>query len=260
MILLLGGTSETASIADRLAGAGLAVLVSTATAAALDVGTRPGIERRVGRLAAPAMAQLVHDQAITAIVDAGHPYAAELHATAQAVAARVAIPYFRFVRPAVAWDAADTTIVPVTDHAAAAATAFSFGKPVLLTTGSNHLAPYCQQAAQHGLPLVVRVLPERASLEACHQAGLADAAIIALRGPFSRQQNREHLRQVQAGVLVTKESGEAGGFAAKVAAARDEQCRVVVIQRPPETTQHAYQDVQALLAALAAGRILTQGV
>jgi hypothetical protein len=44
-----------------------------------------------------------------------------------------------------------------------------------------------------------------------------------------------------------------------VAAARDEQCRVVVIQRPPETTQHAYQDVQALLAALAAGRILTQG-
>ena len=250
MILLLGGTSETATIADRLACAGFEVLVSTATETALDVGTQPGIRRRCGRLDAGAMERLVRDQAILAIVDAAHPYAEQLRIQARTVADRVPVPYFRYVRPASAWDEADGTVVSVADHAAAAAAAFSFGRPVLLTTGSNNLDPYCREAARCGLALAVRVLPEKASQDACRRAGIPESQIIALRGPFSRAENREHVRRFGAGVLVTKESGDAGGFAAKLEAARDEHCRVVVIRRPPEPAADACGSVDTLVAAV----------
>ena len=253
MILLLGGTSETATIAEQLACAGFEVMVSTATDTALDVGAQPGIHRRCGRLDADAMERFVRDQAIRAIVDAAHPYAARLRAQARTVADRVPVPYFRYVRPASAWDETDALVVRGADHAAAAALAFSYGKPVLLTTGSTNLEPYCREAAQRGLPMAVRVLPERESLEACRRAGIDDAFVVAERGPFSAEQNREHIRRFGAGVLVTKESGTEGGFAAKLEAAREEHCRVVVIERPPEPAVNAYGSVDALVTAVRQG-------
>ena len=50
MILLIGGTSETAPLASGLAGVGYEVLVSTATDSRLNVGDHPRISRRAGRL------------------------------------------------------------------------------------------------------------------------------------------------------------------------------------------------------------------
>ncbi|MEK7753961.1 MAG: precorrin-6A/cobalt-precorrin-6A reductase, partial [Acidobacteriota bacterium] len=93
MILLLGGTSETAVIAERLACAGFEVVVSTATETALNVGVHPRIHRRCGRLDAKAMERFVNDRKIRAIVDAAHPYAEQLRAHARAVAERVSVPY-----------------------------------------------------------------------------------------------------------------------------------------------------------------------
>jgi precorrin-6A/cobalt-precorrin-6A reductase len=256
MIFLLGGTSETSSIALKLASAGFKVIVSTATEAALDVGDHPGIRRRSGRLDADAMERFVRDESIRAVVDAAHPYAERLRAQAQAAAARVPVPYFRYVRPASVWDVADRMVACVADHEAAAA-AFSHGVPVLLTTGSNNLEAYCREAARRGVPLAVRVLPEPESQEACRRAGIAPEQIFSQRGPFTREQNREHIRRFGAGVLVTKESGAEGGFAAKLEAARDEGCRVVIIRRPPEAAANAYGNVDELVEAVKKGRTCT---
>lgn len=250
MILLLGGTSETAMIAQRLAGAGFAVLVSTATGTALDVGTHPLIRRRCGRLDAAEMEAVLRAEGIRALVDAAHPYAEQLHAQAQAVARRVPVPYLRYVRPCSSWDPSTNSAVTVPDHAAAAIEACSHGRPVLLTTGSRNLEPYCREAARRGVALVVRVLPEPESQAACRRADLDPAHVIAERGPFTCEQTRAHLRQARAGVLVTKESGAEGGFEAKLEAARQEQCRVVVVRRPVEQAAEAYATVDALVAAV----------
>lgn len=257
MILLLGGTSETSTIAGKLASAGFKVIVSTATEAALELGDHPGIRRRSGRLDAHAMERFVRDESIRAVVDAAHPYAERLRAQALAAAASVPVPYFRYVRPASVWDAADGMVTCVADHAAAAAAAFSHGVPVLLTTGSNNLEPYCREAARRGVPLAVRVLPEPESQEACRRTGIAPEQIFSQRGPFTREQNREHIRRFGAGVLVTKESGAEGGFAAKLEAARDEGCRVVIIRRPPEAAANAYGNVDELVEAVKKGRTCT---
>lgn len=249
VILLLGGTSDTAAIATALATIGAAVLVSTATEAALDVGDHPAIERRCGRLDLAAMVDLCRSRRVRLVVDATHPYAAEVRATAQRAAEQLLLPYLTFVRPpAIAEGEADALFAA--DHEQAATLAFSFGRAVLLTTGSRNLAPYVSAAAVRQTPLYVRVLDEPESLAACREAGIAEANIIAARGPFSIEENRQHIRRFHAGVVVTKDSGLAGGVLEKLQAARLEGCRLVVVRRPAPAAGR-FDRLDALAAAAA---------
>jgi len=72
IILLIGGTSETAPLASGLAEAGYEVLVSTATAAPLAIGDHPRIARCAGRLDEEEMVALGKEKGIRTIVDAAH--------------------------------------------------------------------------------------------------------------------------------------------------------------------------------------------
>ena len=101
-----------------------------------------------------------------------------------------------------------------------------------------------------GLPLVVRVLERPESRAACRQAQIPDERVIAGRGPFSVEENRRHIRQFGVGVLVTKDSGHAGGTPEKLQAARAENCRVVVVQRPETGEENSFAEVEDLLLAL----------
>lgn len=249
MILLLGGTSETAPVATRLAEAGRRVLVSTATDEPLKIGSLPNIERRSGPLNEAGLADLVRRKNVRAIVDCTHPYAVTVRATARNVAEQLTIPYFTFIRP--------TGVTPgepgvhrAANHEEAARLAFSFGRPVLLTTGANHLADYAAQSHETGVALVARVLPRNESLQACQRAGIAEDGIISARGPFTVEENREQIRRYRIGVLVTKDSGEAGGVPAKLEAAGLERCAVVIVERPPLPASGAYGSVEDLVAAV----------
>jgi precorrin-6A/cobalt-precorrin-6A reductase len=248
MILLLGGTSETASIATALAEAGMDVLVSTATDEALDVGSHPGIRRRAGRLDVPAMLELVGLEKVAAIVDATHPYAAAAHAVAAEVAERAGIARLRFERPGSIEPADDIHFAA--DHVGAAALAFSFGLPVLLTTGANNLAPYVRQSRRSGVRIVARVLARGESVEACRREGIEDRFVIAARGPFSVEENLRHLRQFDIGTIVTKDSGQSGGTAEKLHAARLQKCNIVVVARPAGQVGPVATTIPQLLARL----------
>lgn len=240
MILLIGGTSETAPIATGLAAEGFEILVSTATDAPLAIGDHPRISRREGRLDEAGMIALAREKGIRAIVDAAHPYAAAAHAAAQRAAQRLGIPCLVFRRPeALSPDkgrggmkASGTPVRFAADHAGAAEMTFAIGRPVLLTTGSRNLAPYAEAARRTGIPCVARVLDSRESLDACRAAGIPEERIIAGRGPFSVEENLAAIQRFGIGVIVTKDSGRSGGVEAKLAAARQTDCRVIVIRRP----------------------------
>ena len=249
MILLLGGTSDAGPIAIRLADAGYRVLVSQATDVPLETPLHGNIECRCGPLDERGLAELVERHSVRAIVDAAHPYAVAAHAAAGRVADDKGIPSLRYLRPA-AIEAPAPGMELVAGHAAAAATAFRRGRPVLLTTGTRHLLPYVEQARRTGLGLTVRVLDHPQSLEACRRAGITPDQVIAGRGPFSVEDNRRHIRACGAGVLVTKDSGTAGGTAEKLQAARAEGCDVVVIARPALGKQPSFTEIDGLLTAL----------
>lgn len=292
MILLIGGTSETAPLAAGLAEAGYDLLVSQATTAPLAIGEHPRISRRAGRLDEEGLTALGKEKGIRAIIDAAHPYAVAAHAAAHNAALHLGIPCLVFRRPEVlpaesvrSTDTAQTGGVASTldegrdapasedfsgwstgragaagipvrfaaDHAEAAQIAFALGRPVLLTTGSRNLGPYAEAARRTGVPLAVRVLDAPESLAACRAAGISEERVIAGRGPFSTEENLAALRRFGIGVIVTKESGRAGGFDTKLAATRRENCAVVVIRRPePPAGGPVFDSPAALIAALAA--------
>ena len=258
-ILLIGGTSETAPLADGIAAAGCAVLVSTATDVPLAIGEHPGISRRTGRLDAEGLTLLVREKGIQAIVDAAHPYAAELHATVQKVSRGLSLPCLVYRRPEALGEKdahphhgpadAAARLAYVTNHTEAARRAFADGRPVLLTTGSRNLAPYAAQARRTGVPLAVRVLNTADSLAACRAAGIEETRIIAGRGPFSIEENLAAIHHFSIGVLVTKESGAAGGFPEKLTAAETAGCLLVVVGRPLASGR-TFESPAALIEAL----------
>ena len=250
LILLLGGTSETAPLARALAEAGYAVLVSKATSVPLEMPAHPRIRVRSGALDLQALSALLHAEHIGAVVDAAHPFALIAHTTARQAAAQAKLPYLRYVRPATTAEVSETVCWAAT-HDEAARLAVAFGRPMLLTTGSRNLAPYVQAAATAGVPLVARVLCDDSSVAACLNAGIPAERIVTGRGPFSVEANRDLLRRFKCGVLVTKDSGEAGGVPAKLAAAKAENCRVVMLCRPEQTPGEAFDSAAALLERLA---------
>jgi precorrin-6A/cobalt-precorrin-6A reductase len=230
VILLLGGTSETAPLSAALAEAGHSVLVSTATDVPMTISCHPNVRRRIGRLDEATFGALVGEEAVRVIVDATHPYAVLASRTAFAVAIRFGIPYLRYSRPSAL--TAEQRALHAPDHESAAHIAVSYGRPVLLTIGTRNLDVYAKKARERDVPLVARVLDHPDSLAACRRAGLEPNAVIAGRGPFSAEQNRKAIRSFGIGVLVTKDSGEAGGACAKLQAVAAEGCLAVVVDRP----------------------------
>lgn len=253
MILLLGGTAETALLSEAIAESGFAVLVSTATEIPLPLGNAKGVSRRAGPLDADAMTSLVREQGIRAIVDATHPYASGAHDTARRAAGRAGVPCLAFVRSASILEEDD--VLSAVDHREAARVSTSFGVPILLTIGSRNLVPYVHAAGAAGIPLFARVLPYPDSLEACRKSGILPTSTLPGRGPFTVEENRSVLRKHGIGVLVTKDGGMEGGVRAKIEAAREEGCRVVAVARPQNVSPRAYDRVAPLVDALS--RILS---
>lgn len=248
MILLLGGTSESVSLASYLAGQGYPVLVSTATDVPLDFGSHPLISKRNGDLNEKELRHLIRSQDIRAIVDATHPYAQKISDLAQKATLTLDLPYFLWDRPSVV--PRDKGFWFAKDHEEGARLAFSVARPVLLTTGSRHLSPYVDWSRQTGIPLWVRVLSHPSSVEACRRAGLEKNRLIFGRGPFSVEENKRVIKEKAIGVLVTKDSGLQGGVLDKLEAARQEHCQVVVIERPQSLAGTGFHQIEDLLTAL----------
>jgi precorrin-6A/cobalt-precorrin-6A reductase len=246
-VLLLGGTSETAPLAEALAQQGFSVLVSTATAVPLAIGRHPQIRRRTGPLNEAQLIRLIETEAIRAVLNATHPYAELIGAQARAICRQINLPYFRWLRPATL--AGGTGIIMAADHPEAATIAFSIGKPVLLTIGSKNMEPYIRESHRTGLPVIARVLDHPDSQAVCQKLGLSPEAVVAGKGPFSIEENRSTIREFRIGVLVTKDSGDAGGVPEKLEAAKREGCRVVVVRRPEQTGEY-FDQMEPLVRTL----------
>lgn len=253
MILLLGGTSDTAPLADLIVAAGFRVLVSTATDYPLDKGTHPSISHRAGRLDRDGLISLIRSESIRAVVDATHPYAEAVSIAAREAARITNVPRLTFVRPAAVGDGPGLFFAET--HIEAAEAAFASGGPVLLTIGANNLAPYARQAKKTGSPFAARILPRAESRAAALKAGAPEACLIPAKGPFSMEETAELIRERGIRVIVTKDGGTASGVLEKLEAARQEGCRIIVVRRPrppasspPGTSFSTYESlVEALL-------------
>ena len=230
-ILLFGGTAEGRELAAWLAAEGWRVTLSVATGYGAELAPhQPGITLSAGRLDRGEMEQLMASRPFACVVDATHPYAAEVSANIRAAAEAAGLPLERLVRPA---DGAGDCL-RAGSMAQAARMLADLPGSVLLTTGSKELTPFAAPGLRERC--FPRVLPTLESLGRCLELGFPARNVICMQGPFSKELNAALIRQLDVRVLVTKDTGERGGFPEKAAAARETGCALLVVDRPGRET------------------------
>lgn len=245
-ILLFGGTSEGRRLAEALSRkpVDLTICVATEYAGHLLPDKRNVL---VGALAAEEMRALMAREGADLVISAVHPYAAEASANIAAAARSAALPLFRIRRDSLPLPSGALLVSGAEEAADYLRTATG---NILLATGVNSL-PAFTGIENHADRLYIRILPDVRSLEACLRHGLDRRHILAMQGPFSTELNVSLLRFWSISTLVTKESGDAGGFPQKAEAASITGARLVVLKRPERepgmTPEEILRQIDSLL-------------
>ena len=240
-LLILGGTGEAAALAralDARYGAALAVTTSLAgvTPAPAPV---PGTLRRGGFGGPEGLADYLRRARIDLLIDATHPFAAQIARHAGLAAEATGIQRLVLSRPPWRPEPGDRWI-EAADLEAAAALLPGLGRRAFVTTGARGLGAF---AAVAGVAFVVRlIVAPRAPLSLV-------AELIVGRPPFALDEERVLLQRHAIDVVVVKASG--GPRAAKLTAAREAGLPVVMIARPgaqPGATVACVEDAMAWIA------------
>lgn len=168
------------------------------------------------------------------MVDTSHPFPGGISRLAKDFCRQHNIPYVRFVREEVELPVSPL-LNPVGSWEEAAEKAAGFGNTVFLTTGSYNLELFLKYPGIVNKRVVVRVLPDHRVIEKVRSMGISPRDIVAMQGPFSKEMNRVTFKMYNTSVVVTKDSGRAGGTDAKISAALSLKIPVVLIKRPDFT-------------------------
>ncbi|KRR20774.1 MULTISPECIES: cobalt-precorrin-6A reductase [Bradyrhizobium] len=219
--LILGGTSDANVLADAAARAGLNAVYSyggrTRAPANQPLPTRIG-----GFGGASGLAEYLRRERITHVIDATHPFAAEMSRNAVAACATSGAQLIALERAPWA-KAHDESWIEVADISSAVAVLPDEHAQVFLAIGRQHIAPFGAKP-QHAYTLRF-VDPPAGPLP------LPDADVIVSRGPFTLAGELEMMRSRGIEWIVARNSGGTGARA-KIDAARELGLPVVMLSRP----------------------------
>ncbi len=239
--LVFAGTTEGREAALMLARRGISVTAFTATDYGHEVldGASDGLEKLTiesGRLTEEQMRELLLGEAPdTLVIDATHPYAAQVTANIRRACMDAQKRYIRIVRKST-FKGEPAGVTVLADAQAVCEWANreeNIKKKILLTTGSKDLKIYTSIDSYRDR-VWPRILPDMDSLRIATELGYKKSNIICMQGPFSTEMNIAMIKSVGAQVLVTKDTGKTGGFDSKLEAALRSGIEAVVIGRPSD--------------------------
>ena len=244
-IWLIGGTSDSATIASILAESNLPFVVTVATASARNL--YPDMQVIPGCMNKTAMLDFCQQHQIVAVIDASHPYAAEVSRQAIAAAAELNIPYLRYERASFSSskDKNDPSLVELDSFEDLIAGDYLTSQRVLLTVGCKALSLF--QSWHNRATLFARVLPKIASLETAIASGFKRDRLIAIRPPISIEMEMALWQQWQISLVVTKASGKAGGEDVKRQVAASLGISLIAIARPQIVYPQQTSDITTVL-------------
>jgi precorrin-6A/cobalt-precorrin-6A reductase len=177
---------------------------------------------RIGGFGGPdALARWLTERGAVAVVDATHPFAERISASAVAACARAGVPLLRLQRPGWSEQAGDDWHW-VEDLEQAAAAIPSLGERVLLTTGRQGLPAF---AGVHDAWFLVRCVEQPdPPLPPRHE-------LLLDRGPYTVDGELALVDEHRVELVITKDSGGAH-TEAKLQAARQRGLPVIVVRRP----------------------------
>ena len=205
-------------------------------------GPIPGNVRIGGFGGAAGLGAYLVEHRIDRLIDATHPFAAEISRSARLAAERAGVKRLLLLRPRWKRHPLDRWIE--VDSIEAAALAGRADRPV--RAADRRRRDGGRLRAGRGRALY-RAADRSAARRNC-RCGTID--IVCGRGPFSLQEERHLLRQYGIDVLVCKASGGAA-TEAKLIAAREAGIPVIMVRRPPREPGEAVDTIEAALDWLA---------
>jgi precorrin-6A/cobalt-precorrin-6A reductase len=240
-VLLLGGTSEGRALADRIAADPRYVGV-VSLAGRTGAPMAQALPTRVGGFGGvEGLKRYLVDERITHVVDATHPFAAQMSANAKAACAALSLPLIVYARAP--WKPAPRDRwIDVADNAAAVAALGAAPRRVFLTIGRQGVTAF-RAAPQHDYLLRVIEPPATDDLP-------PKCEVFAARGPFTVDDEIALMRAKGVDIVVSKNSGGALTYA-KIEAARSLALPVVMISPPSRAGVTVAHDLDAVMAFLA---------
>lgn len=226
-LLILGGTTEAREVAEAAAerlGALAVIITSLAgrtTSAPTLADPKTSSEVRIGGFGGVAgLTRFIRDEDIAAVVDATHPFAAQISKNAKAACDETKTPRLYLNRPH--WTAPDGIIIETAQtFSEAAALAQKKATRCFLTIGSKGLEDF---AEVKDVFFLIRTIEATAP-------PFENAENLVQRPPFTEADEKALMEKHAIDMLVTKESG-GRATEAKIKAAAGLGIPVVMIERP----------------------------
>ncbi|MCM1565954.1 MAG: precorrin-6A reductase [Dehalobacter sp.] len=239
---IIAGTTEGRELIDELRRSNAKVYVSVAT----DYGREliepdQNLHIQARRLNREEMAAFIREVQPDCVIDTTHPYAQIVTDNICEACRETATDYIRLQRepgrlvsnnPSFNTNILENMIYADNSEDAVRVLNDKTGN-VFLSCGSKEIETFTG-IKDYQERVFARVLPVRDVMEKCEKLGFKKSNISYMQGPFSKELNIAMLKASQARFLVTKDSGETGGFQEKIEAARELGITVVLIRRPEQ--------------------------
>jgi precorrin-6A/cobalt-precorrin-6A reductase len=239
-ILILGGTAEARKLAESLAG-DLRFTTELSLAGRTRAPAEQPVPVRIGGFGgAEGLAAYLRQKRISILIDATHPYAAQISTNAAAAAVLAGVPLVALRRLPWQKQAGDQWTEVQTVAEAVAALGEKAAR-VFLTLGRQELLPF--EAAPQHVYLIRSVDPVQPPL------AVANAIYLTARGPFAEADEMRLLQDNDIEVIVAKNSGGPASYG-KIAAARALGIHVLLVRRPDLPQVESVETVEDMLRRL----------
>ena len=223
MILVFGGTTE-GRIAVKTLDEGEGRYVYSTRSSLQDVDCAHG-KHICGVMAEPKMIDFCRDNSVRIIVDAAHPFAQHLHATISKVADFLSIPVIRFERRYP--DIVNKEIIWCDDYEDAIIKMKDCGIHRLLALTGVQTISKLKNFWENNYTWF-RILNRAESIDMAMQSGFPKSNLVF----YEENSTSKLIEEIHPDAVLTKESGDSGGFKEKVYAALSCGVKVFVVRRP----------------------------
>ena len=231
-VIVFAGTTEGRKITEYLGNAGIDVLACVAT----EFGRHLIKETEHIKVSSEKLGdegiRRIMNEGCCCVIDATHPYALVITQKIKAACEDTGSEYVRLIRSE---SSTEEDFITVPDVASAVKYLKGTEGNILVTTGSKELEKYTT-ISNFQNRVFARVLSTPTASQMCADIGFQGKNIFCMQGPFCEELNYGLLKQIDAKYIVTKDSGEPGGFEEKVRAAHRNGTKIVLVSRQKEET------------------------
>lgn len=246
MILALCGTSEGRELLLKLEGLNIKAVATVTTSYGVESIKTKNTEIIKERLDEELLKRLIDIRGISCVIDITHPYAENISLLAMKVCQEKQLLYLRYEREK-AKIATEGEVIWAEDYKQAAEKASRIEGKIFLTVGSNHLPVFLDNISVDRL--IARVLPTSEVISKCEDYGLRADNIVAMKGPFDTEINKQMFLMYKAAAVVTKDSGATGGAEEKIKACRILDIPIIIVKRPvlPYPYEYTFSSIEELI-------------